>query len=112
MAINRVQMQPGLSMREFMQRYGTEAQCEAALAAARWPKGFVCPACHCRRHTTFERAGRTHGQCPRCRHQTTVTSATIFASTKLPLATWFLAMHLMTQAKKTSRLWSYDANSG
>lgn len=99
MAINRVQMQPGLSMREFMQRYGTEAQCEAALVSVRWSSGFSCPACHCRRHTTFERVGRTHWQCQRCRHQTTVTSGTIFASTKLPLTTWFLAMHLMTQAK-------------
>ena len=99
MAINRVQMQPGLSMREFMQRYGTEAQCEEALASARWPSGFSCPGCRCRRHTTFERVGRTHWQCQRCRHQTTVTSGTIFASTKLPLTTWFLAMHLLTQAK-------------
>jgi hypothetical protein len=31
MAMNRVQFQPGLSMPEFYQRYGTEAQCQAAL---------------------------------------------------------------------------------
>lgn len=99
MAINHVQMQPGLSMIEFVQQYGTQAQCKAALAASRWPRGFACPACRCRRHTTFERAGRTHWQCQRCRHQTTVTSGTIFDSTKLPLTVWFLAMHLLTQAK-------------
>ncbi|AWN14235.1 Transposase [Salinisphaera sp. LB1] len=28
-----------------------------------------------------------------------MTSGTIFASTQLPLTTWFLAMHRMTQAK-------------
>lgn len=99
MAMNRVQFQPGLSMAEFIQRYGTEAQCEAALIESRWPQGFVCPACRCHLHTTFERAGRTHWQCRRCRHQTTATAGTIFASTKLPLTTWFLAMHLLTQAK-------------
>jgi hypothetical protein len=43
MAMNRVQFQPGLSMPEFLQQFGTEAQCEAALQAARWPGGFVCP---------------------------------------------------------------------
>mgnify|MGYP004107119691 CR=1 FL=1 len=32
-AINHVQMQPGLSLIEFMQQYGTQAQCEQALAA-------------------------------------------------------------------------------
>ena len=40
MPMNRVQFQPGLSMAEFMDRYGTEEQCEAALIAARWPRGF------------------------------------------------------------------------
>ena len=99
MAMNRVQFQPGLSMVEFMQRYGSEAQCEAALIRSRWPQGFACPACRCHLHTTFKRAGRTHWQCRRCRHQTTATAGTIFASTKLPLTVWFLAMHLLTQAK-------------
>lgn len=41
MATNRIQMQRGLSMHEFMQRHGTEAQCEAALATARWPDGLA-----------------------------------------------------------------------
>ena len=99
MAMNRVQFQPGLSMAEFMQQYGTEAQCEAALIQSRWPQGFICPSCRGRLSTTFERAGRTHWQCRRCRHQTTATAGTIFAATKLPLTVWFLAMHLLTQAK-------------
>lgn len=99
MAINKVQMQPGLSMVEFMQLYGTESQCEQALAAARWPQGFVCPFCRCRLHTTFQRDGRALWQCQRCRHQTSVTAGTVFDSTKLPLTVWFLAMHLLTQAK-------------
>jgi len=30
MAMNRVQFQPGLLMAEFLERYGTEEQCEAA----------------------------------------------------------------------------------
>ena len=43
MPMNRVQFQKGLSLPEFMDRYGTEEQCEQALVAARWPGGFVCP---------------------------------------------------------------------
>ena len=45
MPMNRVQFQPGMSMPEFFERYGTEAQCAAALAAQRWPQGFRCPRC-------------------------------------------------------------------
>jgi len=99
MSINQVQFQRGLSMAEFMERYGTEEKCHAALVASRWPRGFRCPACRDERHSTFVREGRSYWQCYRCRHQTTVTAGTIFDATKLPLTRWFVAMHLMTQAK-------------
>ncbi len=99
MGINRVQFQKGLSIAEFKERYGTEEKCHAALVASRWPTGFVCPECGCTRHGTFERKGLRYWQCSACRAQTTVTCGTIFQSTKLPLTTWFLALHLLTQAK-------------
>jgi ribosomal protein L37AE/L43A len=99
MAMNRVQFQPGLSIAEFHTRYGTEAQCAAALEAMRWPRGFRCPACGGHRHTVFHRGGRKYWQCGHCRGQTTVIAGTIFQATKLPLTLWFLAMHLLTQAK-------------
>ena len=99
MSINYVQFQKGLSMAAFMDKYGTQRKCHAALAASRWPEGFRCPCCRDDRHTTFVREHRQYWQCRRCRHQTTVTAGTIFESTKLPLPRWFLAMHLMTQAK-------------
>lgn len=99
MAMNRVQFQPGLSMVDYLERYGTDAKCAAALEASRWPQGFRCPECGDERHTVFVREGRKYWQCHRCRAQTTVIAATIFQATKLPLSRWFLAMHLMTQAK-------------
>ena len=55
MAINSVQFQRGLSMAEFMDRFGSQAQCEAALMTWRWPDGFACPACAGVEHTTFRR---------------------------------------------------------
>ena len=99
MAMNRVQFQPGLSMAEFMSRFGTCEQCEAALVASRWPEGFVCPSCGGAARTTFEREGRRYWQCGACQHQCSATSGTVFESSKLPLTIWFLAMHLLTQAK-------------
>ena len=99
MGINRVQFQKGLSMVEFMRRYRTQEKCHAAVVAQRWPDGFVCPECGESRHCTFECKGLTYWQCSACREQTTVLCGTVFESTKLPLTTWFLAMHLLTQAK-------------
>lgn len=99
MPMNRVQFQPGLSMRAFQDRYGCEAQCQAALQQARWPDGFVCPHCAERHASEFHREGRRYWQCSACRRQTSLLSGSIFASSKLPLTVWFLAMHLLTQAK-------------
>ena len=99
MAMNQVQFQAGLSMTQFIQQYGTEAKCYRALYRARWPTGFRCPKCDRRPRSRFPRAGRVYYQCRACRHQTTLTSGTVFEGSKLPLTTWFLAMHLLTGSK-------------
>lgn len=99
MSINAVQFQLGLSMAEFIERYGTEAKCYRALYKWRWPKGFRCPACNDRRRSRFRRGAQVYYQCRACRHQTTLTSCTLFAGSKLPLRTWVLALHLLTATK-------------
>lgn len=99
MAMNLVQFQPGLSMVEFVAQYGTEAKCRRALYRARWPKGFRCPACGDRRRSTFRRGAQTYYQCRACQHQTTLIAGTLFAATKLPLRTWFVAIYALTATK-------------
>ena len=99
MANSKVQFQVGLSMADFMKRYGTESLCQAALEQSRWPQGFHCQECRYTEASVFFRGERKYWQCCRCRHQTTVVSGTIFQGTKIPLTSWFLAMHLLTQAK-------------
>jgi transposase-like protein len=99
MAMNRIQFQPGLSMSEFLQRYGTESQCAAALEQARWPTGFRCPLCD---GATYSRVhGRTHTlfQCHACRHQSSLIAGTVMQGTKLALSVWFLGIYLVSQAK-------------
>ena len=97
--MNRVQFQPGLSMADFIDRYGSDDKCEAALLESRWPDGFACPACGCGQSSSFRRAGRLYFQCTACRNQCSITSGTIFEATKLGLSRWFRAMHLLTQSK-------------
>lgn len=98
MARNKVQFQKGISLSDFMKNYGTDEQCFDALFSWRWPNGFVCPCCGYDKSCQITH--RKLQQCHRCHHQTSVTAGTIFESTKLPLATWFLAIYLMTQDKK------------
>ena len=98
MARNSVQFQKGLSEPEFERRYGSEAACREALSRWRWPNGFECPACGEQRHC--EVTSRRLFQCTACRRQTSLIAGTIFAATKLPLRTWFRAIHHLTQTKQ------------
>jgi transposase-like protein len=100
MAINQIQFQAGLSLREFYEHYGSEQQCEAALVAARWPKGWRCARCDCSRSFRTQNGnGRALWECFLCGYQSSSIVGTVFEHTKLPLSTWFLAIYLVTQSK-------------
>lgn len=94
---NKVQFQKGYSLIDFMNDYGTEEKCRNTLFQWRWPNGFLCSECGSDKYCTLKK--RPVYQCNNCHHQTSITSGTIFAATKLPLTVWFLAIHLITQAK-------------
>jgi len=99
MARNPVQMQKGLSLTEFCERYGTEEQCRAAVVKWRWPDGFVCPHCGSRDHAMV--GARRLYLCHDCLTQTSLKAGTIFARTLLPLTKWFQGMYLLTSAKNS-----------
>ena len=102
MKTNRVQFQPGLSMAEFMDRYGRDEQCEAALIESRWPSGFACPACGCGQYSSFRRAGLLYFQCTACRHQCSVISGS--DTRRAPLKTVVYSARVRTRAERGNRL--------
>jgi len=67
----------------------------------RWPKGYVCPVCGRANvsFSAFRRVSLLYRQCRGCPFQCSVIAGAVFEATKLPLTVWFLAMHLLTQAK-------------
>ena len=95
---NRVQFQKGLSLARFLHHYGTEPQCEQALFNLRWPDGLSWPRCGSARFCRLSTRRATF-QCNRCKRQVSLLAGTLFQATKLPLATWFLAMYLLSQSK-------------
>lgn len=98
MAMNKVQFQKGLSLDGFLKKYGGERQCEDALVAARWPQGYQCPRCECKR-VAMTHNGRRLWECLGCGYQCSAIAGTVMEATKLPLRKWFLSMYLMTQSK-------------
>ena len=99
MAMNLIQFQRGLPLTHFLKSFGSEEQCMAAVMAARWPQGFVCPRCGLSPHCVLGVGRRRLFQCNGCHRQTSMIAQTVYASTKLPLTTWFLATYLLSQAK-------------
>lgn len=99
MAMNRGQFQKGLSLPDFIQRFGTDEQCATALESARCPDGFHCPQCGGTRHSVLKSGSRKTFQCSHCRHQTSLVAWPLFQGTRLPLTRWFLAIYLISQAK-------------
>ncbi|MEY4763480.1 MAG: hypothetical protein RI907_153, partial [Pseudomonadota bacterium] len=99
MTFNTIQFQRGMSLPEFIERFGTEKQCAQAVKAARWPDGFRCLRCNAAEHWVVGHGARKLFECQACRYQTSLTVGSLFEHTKLPLRTWFLAIYLLSQAK-------------
>jgi transposase-like protein len=85
------------TLREFNVWFVDEAACLDYLARLRWSGGFVCPACGGQRFWRMSK-GRNL-RCVTCRSDASVTAGTIFADTRLPLATWFATAWYVTGTK-------------
>jgi len=83
--------------REFVEMFPDNPACVSYLMCLRWPEGFICPACKTCSTPWNESRGRI--ACPACRHQTSITTGTIFEKTRTALTTWFEAAWHVTTAK-------------
>ena len=83
--------------REFVTMFADDKSCREFLFKLRWNNNFVCPKCK----VSSVPWNQTHERlvCPKCRHQTTVTTGTIFDKTRTPLTTWLEAAWHITTAK-------------
>lgn len=82
---------------QFLDWFATEEACLGFVERLRWPQGFACPACGAQAEPY--RASRGRLMCPHCRHQTSVTSGTIFDKTRTPMRVWLAAAWYATHQK-------------
>lgn len=98
-------MKSQVSILEHLKRFNTEEACMAHFERVRWPRGLRCIRCKGKRVFKFQAEGKTGKErrlyeCADCRYQYSVTTATIFHDTHLPLTKWFLAIYMICSAKK------------
>jgi predicted RNA-binding Zn-ribbon protein involved in translation (DUF1610 family) len=84
-----------MSRTAFDRKFPDDAACARHLASLRWPGGFICPGCGSARAWELD-TKRFTWECAECNRQTSVTAGTVMHRSKLPLRTWFQAVHLMT----------------
>jgi transposase-like protein len=82
---------------EFLDWFHSEDACRLYLEGLRWSDGFTCPKCGVVDAVT--RASRSRLVCRSCKHQTTVTTNTIFDKTRTELRVWFAAIWYITNQK-------------
>lgn len=84
------------NLTEFDARFGKEEACREYLCQLRWPDGFRCPRCGCRKSWPVRKVLL---QCGDCGYQTSVTAGTIFQDTRTSLRLWFHAIWWITTQK-------------
>jgi len=80
---------------EFRRMFPDNDACLQYLRKLRWPDTFICPSCGIKKEAWTQTRNRL--VCSSCRHQTSITTNTIFDKTRIPLTKWFkLAWHMTT----------------
>jgi transposase-like protein len=87
-----------MTLPEVNSLYATDDCCRELLERLRWPEGVMCPRCKDPRVSRLKEYARY--ECVGCEYQFTVTSGTIFHDSHLPLPIWFVAVLLLSEAKK------------
>lgn len=79
-------------------KFKTQKQAIKFLEKTRWGKEIKCTYCGSDRIT--KRKGDRYHHCGACNKSFSVTVGTIFHDTKLPIQKWFLAISIISNAKK------------
>ena len=84
------------NLMEFESQFSTEEACRDYLFKLRWPNGFICPICNCKKGWPVR---KVLYQCSNCNYQASVIAGTIFQNTHKPLVMWFRAIWWVTTQK-------------
>lgn len=84
---------------DFQEKFKTEKDCQEYLFKYKWGEGLICPKC---KETEFcILKSRALYQCKNsaCRHQSSITSNTVFHKTHTPLIKWFWMIYMIGYSK-------------
>ena len=86
------------SILEFLDYFKTEEICTSFFEKMRFQNGEYCP--HCGHVIIYHFKNGKRFRCANCKQDFTIKTGTIFGDSKLSLKKWFIAIYLLTTAKK------------
>ncbi len=93
---------------EWQKKFGTEKACANALFHVRWPEGFYCPRCGCKK-SSYITTRKTH-QCSKCKYHVSLTTDLILdngqeiAANIIDISPTGIGVKIPLNAKKTQTL--------
>lgn len=90
-----------MNLVELVRRFPTDEDCRKHLEKIRWPDGPRCPKCGHDKITRLTTRKQFTCAKKKCRYRFSVTTGTVFHASHIPLNKWFLAVYLMSDAKKS-----------
>lgn len=89
-----------INLIQFQERFHSKEACHQYLYEMKWSNGFCCPKCGHNRAYEIKTRKLPLYECTKCKHQTTVTTGTIFEKTRTDLRIWFWAIFLVSHDKR------------
>jgi len=83
---------------DLFERFGSEDKCRLYLEKLRWPQGVTCVRCESKKISRIKKRNQYH--CDACNHIFSVKAGTIFHDSHLSLVKWFMAIFIISEAKK------------
>jgi transposase-like protein len=83
---------------DLFEKFGDEDRCRLYLEKLRWPCGVACVRCESKKISRIKKRNQYH--CDACNHSFSVKAGTIFHDSHLSLVKWFMAIFIISEAKK------------
>jgi transposase-like protein len=90
-------MEKPKTLQQAIQHFSNEQTCIDAVAAMRWPKGAVCPACETK--NPYYLKSQKRWKCRECDRQFSVKLGTIFEDSPISLQKWLVALWMLANCR-------------
>jgi hypothetical protein len=88
-----------MNLLNFISEYPDEVSCRKKFKVFRDKQGVICPKCKHKEH--YWKNDKACYECKQCHYRQSLRANTVMHGSQLPFRYWFIAIHLLTGARKS-----------